>query len=98
MKYDTTVQALGKMQDLGVPEHLQDGLNLYLHDHLHVGHFLTAVLSNDLTEAVARGDDRSLAGLQAVVRYLYNYAPREAWGSKERVNAWLDNTKSEGGE
>lgn len=73
----------------GVPAHLREGLTLYLEHHVHVGHFLTAVLSNDLREAVARGDDTSLAGLPAIVRYLVNCAPIGAWGSPATVADWL---------
>ena len=72
-----------------VPEPLRDGIALYLAHGYQPGHFLTAVLENNLSQAVARGDDSSLAGLPAVVRFLYNNAPSNAWGSPARVDSWI---------
>ncbi len=54
------------------------------------GHFLGAVLTNDLKEAVTRADEGNLATLPAIVGYLYNKAPAHCWGSEDRVKAWLD--------
>jgi len=66
-------------------------LGLETHDHKRpVGDFLTAVLHNNLTEAVARADDENIKNLPAFVGYLYNEAPSLCWGSKERVAEWLN--------
>lgn len=72
-----------------VPEHLRDGLLRYLDLHIRPGHFLTAVLENDLREAMGRADIGSRAGLFDLVGYLYNKAPGGAWGSKQAVKLWL---------
>ena len=72
----------------GVPDRLVDGLALYIVEGIRPGHFLTAVLENDLTEAISRGDDDSRAGLVALVTFLYNYAPASCWGSPARVEGW----------
>jgi len=53
-----------------------------------VGDFLTAVLENDLSEAVGRADDSNLGNLPAFVGYLYNEAPAACHGSKAKVQAW----------
>lgn len=53
------------------------------------GHFLSAVFSNDLEKAVAHADDTSILALRDLVRWIYNYAPRNCWGSKEKFLAWL---------
>jgi hypothetical protein len=71
-----------------VPSHLREGIVRYAIDGGHVGHFLTAVVSNDLHEAVSRGDDPSLAGLKGLMQFLYNYAPAPCWGSPAKVAAW----------
>lgn len=52
------------------------------------GGFLTAVLSNDLKEAVARGDEGAIENLPHIVAYLYNDVPSGAWGSPENVRTW----------
>lgn len=73
----------------GVPEHLHDGLLLYVHEHIPMGHCLTAIVSNDLREAFARADEETAAAMRQIVRWLYNEAPSNCWGSPERVRAWL---------
>ena len=80
----------------GVPEHLREGLIRYLVRHIPTGHFLTAVLSNDLTEAVSRGDEVSIDGLPAIVRFLRNDVPWLAWGSQTIVKAWLTWMREQG--
>lgn len=73
----------------GVPEHLHGGLCRYLDHRIQPGSFLVAVLSNDLKEAMARADEKSRAGLFALVSFLYNDAPANCWGSPDAVQAWL---------
>lgn len=72
-----------------VPEHLQNGLRLYLEEGIPPGTFLRSVLSNDLAESFARADDSSLRGMHGLVLWLYNYAPSPSWGSRERVQQWV---------
>lgn len=74
---------------VAVPEHTHRGLVRYIVDHAPVGDFLTAVLSNDLREAVYRADDKNVPALPAFVGFLYNHAPRDCWGSPGAVKRWL---------
>lgn len=48
-------------------------------------HFVTAVLENDLTEAVFRADSKSLAGLADIVRFVHHEIPHSCHGSREKV-------------
>lgn len=73
-----------------VPEHVAEGLIAYVRHGRPVGGFLTAVLCNDLKEAVGRADEQCLDNLVAIVGWLYNEAPAACWGSLEKVNAWKD--------
>jgi hypothetical protein len=77
------------MRIYGIPESMQGGLLRYLVDRIQPGHFLMAVLSNDLAGAFGRGDTENLAALQAYVMFLVNAVPGAAWGSPDRVTAWL---------
>ena len=52
------------------------------------GHFLTAVLCNDLREAVVRADDVNLAALPDIVNWIRFNAPPACWGSTQAVNRW----------
>ena len=72
-----------------LPKISADSLRAYVEERRPVGHFLRAVLSNDLAEAVARGDEENLEALVVYVRWLYNYAPADCWGSPKKVSAWL---------
>lgn len=73
-----------------VPEHCREGLLNYLRYGLPPGHFLMAVLANDLTEACGRADDSNRVALADYISVLYNHAPSESWGSREKVRAWID--------
>jgi hypothetical protein len=78
-----------------VPEHMREKLTSYIDDGVPVGHFLTAVLENDLLEAVGRADSGNMLNLPAYVSFLYNHAPSGCWGSKERVQDWLRRKRDE---
>ncbi len=54
------------------------------------GHFLTAVLSGDLFEAVNRADTNNQKALTDLVKLIYNDVPWTAVGSKEKVSAWIE--------
>ena len=72
-----------------IPDTLLNGLDAYVRDRLRTGDFLKAVLENDLNEAYCRADTRSRDALPALVRYFNNCLPAPAWGSPEKVAAWL---------
>lgn len=55
-----------------------------------IGHFLTAVVSNDLMNAVAYADDQNLIALPAILTYLYNEFPSGCWGSPKKVEGWIN--------
>ena len=54
------------------------------------GGFLSAVICNDLREAVGRADDDNLANLPAFVAYFYNDAPSACWGNREKFEAYIE--------
>jgi hypothetical protein len=69
--------------------YMADGLRLYFEHRIPPGSFMLAVLSNDLSDACGRADWLNRQNICRWVDWLRNYAPREAWGSPERVQAWL---------
>jgi len=64
------------------------GIMNYVNDGVPMGHFLTAVFSNNLFEAFSRADEQSTAGLGHLVKFIYNECPAGCHGSSERVNDW----------
>lgn len=72
-----------------VPEHGRNGLLLYLRFGVPPGHFLRAVLENDLAEACGRADVTNQRALYDYVFLLYNDAPSACWGSPSKVTEWI---------
>lgn len=72
-----------------IPPKIREALDRYAKEHIAAGHFVMAVLRNDLMSAVFRADDQSLAALAAIVCYCYNELPSTCWGSPDKVTAWL---------
>ena len=65
-----------------LPATLQQGLLRYLDHGIEPGHFLTAVITNNLFEAVGRADNQSLVALPDIVKFI---TPHSCWGSKEKM-------------
>jgi hypothetical protein len=72
-----------------IPDRMARALDGYINHGWPLGSFLTAVISNNLSEAVGRADYENLANLPAYVAYLYNEAPSPCWGSPEKMDEWL---------
>jgi len=53
------------------------------------GHFMYAVLVNDLFQAYAHADCGSVAAMPFIVKYIFNHLPGNCWGSPEEVGEWL---------
>jgi len=70
-------------------------INRYALNHEEKGHFLTAVLENNLRDAFGRADPENRKVLQQIVAYCYNEIPSASWGSKAKVKAWLEMPREE---
>ena len=71
------------------PPEIVESLLRYWHRRIETGGFLRAVLENDLREACSRADDTNIRCLPGIVLFCYEQLPAIAWGSTERVRAWL---------
>lgn len=72
-----------------IPDLTQDALTRYVEHGIKPGGFLTAVLSNDLFGAFSRADPLNAAAMQDIVKFIYNELPAGAWGSPEKVQAFV---------
>lgn len=72
-----------------VPMHTRDALMRYVNDGLEPGGFLTAVLENNLFEAIGRADMINKHHINDICLYIYNEVPSIAWGSRHAVNEWI---------
>ena len=73
-----------------LPENLRGGMTRYLQHGIEPGSFLRAVLENDLLNAFGRADNENKRNLEEIVRWIYNYAPADSWGSTAKVEAWMN--------
>ena len=78
-----------KFQEFYIPERMMVSIKRYIEDKCPPGGFLTAVIENNLSDAVGRADGENLRNLPAFVAYFYNKAPADCWGSPEKMNRWL---------
>lgn len=53
------------------------------------GHFLNAVLKNDLKEACNRADDDNRGQIYEIVKFLYNRVPQVIWGGETKFQDWI---------
>lgn len=78
-----------EVDDQPVPKWFRDHVDYYVRTHRNPGgNFFTAMLENDLVKAVCQADTYNFRAIRAMARHLYNHAPSQAWGSKEKVKAW----------
>jgi hypothetical protein len=79
------------LQDFGqVSQVILEGINRHVLYHQRVGHFLTAVLTNNLREAFARADEGNQKTMFQIVSYCHNQIPGCCWGTPEKVKAWTE--------
>ena len=71
-----------------IPNRMAIKIDEYIEEGAPVGDFLTAVICNNLQDAVGHADPENLANLRAFTSYFYNYAPSPCWGSPEKMEAW----------
>ena len=72
-----------------LPKSLRGGIKRYIESGIRPGSFLTAVIQNDLTESFARADENNIRRMFDIVKWLYNEAPRNCWGSRKAMESWV---------
>ena len=73
-----------------LPEHCRDGLARYIEHGIPPGSFLTALLSNDLSETFGRADETNQNAIRDYVVFLHCDAPAPCWGSPTKVALWIE--------
>lgn len=69
---------------------MREGTRAYIEEGIPPGGFLWAVMQNDLVEAFATADGVNQEMMFYWAEFLYNEAPRAAWGSRKAVLAWIE--------
>ena len=78
-----------------IPEYMQNAMKRYVLDGIQPGDFLTAVITNNLREAVNRADATNLPLLRTYVRWFYNVAPGNCHGSPQHMRDWIASRTAE---
>jgi hypothetical protein len=74
-----------------LPEAMHDAVLMYVErGRLSAGSFLSAVVRNDLLDAVRRADPINVLRLKEWATFFYLHVPAGAWGSREKVDRWIE--------
>ena len=79
-----------EFDQFAIPDYMSGGIQRYIENGIEPGDFLTAVICNDLFEAVGRADETNMANLPAYVSYFYTEAPSLCHGSRELMKLWIE--------
>lgn len=79
----------------GVRSDVIQSLDDYVNRGWQPGGFITAVLENNLMEALGRADFYNRESIFEICSYVYNELPLNSWGSREKVSAWLKSFRKE---
>ena len=72
-----------------IPSRIKGAIDRYVFDGIPPGHFLSAVIQNNLFEAINRADADSAKALRNIILYFYNETPGTCWGNPDRMLSWL---------
>lgn len=78
-----------------LPEHMREGAANWIEYGIDPGHFLSAVICNDLFEAYARADETNRVRMFDIVCFFYNDAPSGCYGSRAKMEAWVKARRAE---
>ena len=78
-----------------IPQNLIDSLDRYVKYGIPCGGFLNAVLSNDLMKAFGKADDDNRLILFDICQYIFNEVPLDCYGSKAKVQKWIERKRKE---
>lgn len=88
-RFELSEKAIVGLASSGIPSHMRGGILRFFNDRIPPGHFLSAVINNDLREAVSRADDTNKHCLPNYIEWLYSHAPAGSWGHGDAVRDWL---------
>lgn len=74
----------------GIPPYMTEGIHRYIYEGIKPGGFLSAVIENNLIQAVSHADDENIKLIPQYVSYFYNEAPSACWGNRYNVDTWIE--------
>lgn len=83
------------LDEYEVPSHLRPGLERYIKDGIRPGGFLSAIIANDLREAVLRAATvATFESILGIVKFLCFECPDPSHGSPEKFEAWINRKRT----
>lgn len=73
-----------------IQDHMMEAIKRYVEDGIKPGDFLQAIICNDLKETIWRADEKNQKNLTAFVAYFYNEVPASIYGTKEKMETWIN--------
>lgn len=80
---------------MSVPPDIMAEIREYIDYYRPTGSFLKAVITNNLSDAVAHADAKNMENISAIVIYFYNQAPQSCWGSEKAYQDWIASKQGE---
>lgn len=81
-----------------IPVETKKTIDDYVEKGWEPGHFVGAVLANDLKGAFASADNLNMPYMLEIVRYVYNEIPHVCRGSYEIIREWVKIKNEERGQ
>jgi hypothetical protein len=72
-----------------MPEYTRESIDRFVEKGIPGGHFVMAVMENNLTSAVCQADNNNIRGIVDTVKYVYNVCPSGCHGSAVKVREWM---------
>lgn len=80
--------------DLVPVDYMAGAVQRYIENRIDPGSFLASIICNDLTTACGKADSTNQQYLVEWVKWFYNEAPNNCWGSREKYIAWIERKES----
>lgn len=80
-----------RAQEYQIPDHMIEGLVFYIVYGRPTGGFLTSLLKGDLFLTFSVADCINRKCIENYIKFLYNCAPANCFGSEENVKYWSEN-------
>lgn len=72
-----------------IPERMMTSMTEYIEKGRPMGHFLSAIFANNLSDAVKRADNENAFLIPIYTTWVHNFAPIGSMGSYEKVDEWV---------
>lgn len=77
-----------------MPDDMKDSIIKYIEYGAKPGDFLTAVITNNLRNAVGHANETNLPLLKLYVQWFYNVAPGGSQGDVQKMQSWMQSRKN----